>query len=67
MIRKDWNFCDQFLQAEAIVDKKLKVLIFCFSNFSSSFSLKSFSVLYSIHFKVFSSTYTYTHFSPITE
>ena len=37
MIRKDWIFCDQFLQAEAIVDKKLKVLIFCFSNFSSSF------------------------------
>ena len=35
MISKDWSFCDQILQA--ILDKKLKIFIFIFSNFTSSF------------------------------
>ena len=37
MIRKDWSFCGQILQVIAILDKKLKIFIFIFSNFSSHF------------------------------
>ena len=30
MVRKNWNFCDQDLEAVAILEKKLKVFIFIF-------------------------------------
>ena len=30
MIRQDWGFCDQILQAAAIFDKKMKMFIFIF-------------------------------------
>ena len=37
MIKNNWNFGDQILQAVAILDKKLKLFMFIFFNFSSSF------------------------------
>ena len=37
MIRKDWNFCDQILQALAILDKNLSIFIF----FQFSFLFKN--------------------------
>ena len=40
MIRKDWGFCDQILQATVILDKMLKNFTFTFFNFNSSFFLK---------------------------
>ena len=43
MIRKDWGFCDQILQATVILDKMLKNFIFTLFNFNSSFFLKYFS------------------------
>ena len=33
MIKKDWNFCDQILQAVAILDKSLKISVLIFSFF----------------------------------
>ena len=35
MIRSNWNFCDQILQAVATLDIKLKNFIFIFLNFNS--------------------------------
>ena len=32
MIRQDWGFCDQILQAAAVFDKKMKMFIFIFWN-----------------------------------
>ena len=37
MIRKDWNVCDHIMKAAAILEKKLKIFIFIFRNFDSSF------------------------------
>ena len=31
MIRKDWNFCSEILEAIAISNKKFKIIIFIFS------------------------------------
>ena len=36
-VRKDRHFCDQIVHAVAILDKKLKISIFFFFNFNSSF------------------------------
>ena len=38
VVRKDWIFYDQALQAVAILDKKLKIFIFIFFVFNSSYS-----------------------------
>ena len=46
MIRKDLNFCDQILEAVAILAKKLKTFIFIFSTLNLLFP-KIFSLLYS--------------------
>ena len=37
MTRKDWKFYDKILWAEAILNNNLKIVIFIFLNFNSSF------------------------------
>ena len=42
MIRKDLNFCDQVLQAVAILDKELEIFVLNFFTFNSSISQNIF-------------------------
>ena len=32
MVRKNWNFCNQILQVQGVLDKKLQIFILSFFN-----------------------------------